>query len=304
MNPVLALIIANIIWGAASPIFKFALENIPPFTLAFARFFIASLIFLPFMIYHWEPITLKDLLKICLAAFFGLTINIGFFFLGLAKTSSINAPIIASSGPVFLYFLAIFFLREKPRAKILLGMIVALLGVLLIIFSPVLFDGKILDFSQVEGNLLILIATLGSIIDPIINKGNLKKVKPFQLTSISFIFACFTFFPLMLGELHKWSFMQLDIRGITGIIFGAFLSSGLAYSLYYFGMSKIDSQEIGLFSYIDPIIAVLIAIPLLGEYPNLYFFLGSIFVFGGIYLAEGRIHYHPFHRISHYKNKA
>ena len=39
MNPILALIITNVIWGAASPIFKLALTNIPPFTLAFIRFF-------------------------------------------------------------------------------------------------------------------------------------------------------------------------------------------------------------------------------------------------------------------------
>lgn len=45
---IIALIIANIIWGAASPIFKLALENIPPFTLAYIRFLGAALILAPF----------------------------------------------------------------------------------------------------------------------------------------------------------------------------------------------------------------------------------------------------------------
>ncbi|PIX68551.1 hypothetical protein COZ40_02690, partial [Candidatus Roizmanbacteria bacterium CG_4_10_14_3_um_filter_39_13] len=52
MNPIVALIIANIIWGAACPIFKFALVNIPPFTIAFIRFFFAGIIFLPLVLFQ------------------------------------------------------------------------------------------------------------------------------------------------------------------------------------------------------------------------------------------------------------
>ena len=135
MNPVLALIIANVIWGMASPIFKFALTNIPPFTLAFIRFFFAGLIFLPMAIKNWQRLSLKQFFEILLVGFFGITMNITFFFLGIVRTESINAPIIASSGPVFIYLLSIFFLREKPKSKVLAGMLVSLLGVLLIIMS-------------------------------------------------------------------------------------------------------------------------------------------------------------------------
>jgi len=89
MNPVLALIIANIIWGMASPIFKFALTNIPPFTLAFIRFFFAGLIFLPLALNKWQKLTTRQWLEILLIGFFGITINISFFFLGVVKTESI-----------------------------------------------------------------------------------------------------------------------------------------------------------------------------------------------------------------------
>ena len=66
-----------------------------------------------------------------------------------------------------------------------------------------------------------------------------------------------------------------------------------------YGMSKIETQEVGVFTYIDPVIAVLIAMPLLGEYPTPTFFIGSLFVFLGIFIAERRLHWHPFHRIKH-----
>lgn len=296
MNPVLALIITNIIWGAASPIFKFSLENIPPFILAFIRFFFAGLIFSPYAFIYIKKISWLDQIKILWIGFFGVTINIAFFFLGLQATESINVPIIASSGPIFIYLFSIMLLREKPKLKIFLGMIIALLGVLIIILSPALLDGKKFVLGEIKGNLLILLATFGTVIQTLISKDVLKRVNPFLVTAISFLFGGLTFLPLAIKEYFSWNFNELNIQGWTGIIFGVYFSSAIAYFLYYYGISKLKAQEVGLFTYIDPVVAVLIAMPLLGEYPNLYYIIGTILVFGGIYFAEGRIHWHPFHK--------
>ena len=303
MNPVAALIIANIIWGAASPIFKFSLENIPPFTLAFIRFFFAGLILLPFIKEFKINLTRIELGELILGAIFGISFNISFFFWGLLKSESINAPIIASSGPVFLYFLSILFLKEKPQAKILIGMMIALLGVILIILSPSLFDGKIYAFGEIQGNIFFLIATLSAVLHPILQKKIIEKIGAFKVTLISFLIGSITFYPLMLKELQFWSFSQLNSQGWTGIIFGVFFSSALAYYLYSYGLGKINAQETGVFSYIDPVIAILIAMPLLREYPTIYFLIGSILVFGGIFLAEGRMHWHPLNKLKAQKSK-
>ncbi|KKQ24824.1 MAG: hypothetical protein US40_C0001G0077 [Candidatus Roizmanbacteria bacterium GW2011_GWC2_37_13] len=297
MNPVLALIITNIIWGAASPVFKFALQNIPPFILAFIRFFFAGLILIPFAMRHRQKISLQQFVHILWIGFFGITINIAFFFLGLQKTESINVPVIASSGPVFIYLFSVLFLREKPKLKVLSGMMIALLGVITIIFSPVLLDGKKIVAGEIEGNLFILIATFGTVFQTLVSKNVLRKINPYLVSVVSFLFGSLTFLPLAAKELNSWSFDQLNFQGLTGIIFGVFFSSALAYFLYYYGISKLAAQEVGLFTYIDPVIAVLIAAPLLGEIPSLYYVVGSLLVFGGIYLAEGRIHWHPFHKL-------
>lgn len=298
MNPILALIIANVIWGAASPIFKFALQNIPPFTLAFIRFFFASLIFLPLAVFYWKKVTVRRLLEIFLVSFFGISLNITFFFLGLPKTASINAPIIASAGPVFLYFLSILFLHEKAKGKVFLGMTIALAGVLVIILSPFFLDGKNIVFGEVQGNLFFVLATLGAVLGTLLGRDVAKKVNPYQMTFVAFAFGGLSFLPLAVGELQSWSFSSLNYQGWLGIIFGVFLSSAAAYFLFYFGLSKIPAQEVGVFAYLDPVIAVLIAIPLLHEYPTVYYFAGAILVFLGIFIAEKRIHYHPFHRLS------
>lgn len=300
MSAVVALIIANIIWGAAPPLFKFSLTNIPPFTLAFIRFFVAALIFLPFIWkFNWKSLRVKDWSEILIGSFFGITVNISFFFLGLQKSESINAPIIASSGPLFLFLLSVIFLREKFRRKVLIGLFFSLIGVLFIVVTPILFDGKTgSDTNAFEGNIMYVVATVSSVIMILVLRNVLRRVNALVVTFIGFMFASLTFLPFMAVELQKWSFSQLNLAGITGIVFGVVFASAIAYFLFCYGIGKIATQEVGIFTYIDPVVAVLIAAPLLNEYPNTYFFIGSFLVFAGIYISEGRLHYHPFHKLS------
>jgi drug/metabolite transporter (DMT)-like permease len=103
----------------------------------------------------------------------------------------------------------------------------------------------------------------------------------------------------MAGELATWSFTQINGLGWMGIVFGVVLSSAVAYGLFIYGIAKLEAQEVGIFTYIDPIVAVLLAIPLLHEYPTPPFFIGSLFVFVGIFIAEKRIHWHPLYKIKH-----
>jgi len=304
MNPIIALIIANVIWGMASPIFKLSLQNIPPFTLAFIRFFFASILVLYFGLKHWKKLTWREFFTILVASFFGITINIGFYFLALPKTVSINAPIIASSSPIFLFFFSIFFLREKFHKNVFRGILIAFIGVLIIVLSPYFLDGsltKAAKDSALEGNLYLIISTIGSVAHALILKKILKKDNHFQITLITFVFGALTFFPFMQMELQKWSISLIDYRGWLGIIFGVLFSSAIAYTLFAYGIAKIAAQEIGVFTYIDPVAALILAVPLLGEVPNLYFYLGSFMVFLGILFAEGRIHWHPFHKIKQHK---
>lgn len=291
---ILALIVANIIWGAASPIFKVALQNITPFTLAFIRFFGASLLLVPFIAANpW--IDRKDIPKIILLSLFGITINISFFFLGLKITPSINAPIIASAGPVFLYLLSIFILREKSHKKILIGTVISLLGVLLIVGQPIF---SVQNTQAIIGNLFFVIATIGSVGHAILSKEILPRYSAILITFWSFLIGSFTFLPLFFYEMVTYHpLATLDGRGILGIIFGIFLSSAVAYFLFEWSVKKLHVQEVGIFTYIDPIVALLIAIPLLGEVVTPIFAIGTFFVFGGIYIAEGRLHYHPLQKL-------
>lgn len=293
---VLALIIANIIWGAASPIFKWSLTNIPLFTLAYLRFFGASILLLPLIFKKDLRIEKKDWVHLIGLSLAGITANITFFFFGLKNAPAINAPIIASTGPIFLILSSIVFLHEKPKVKTIIGTLISLVGVVVIIGRPLLENG--FSLSSVAGNLAFVVATLGAVIDVILLKEIAHKYKPIVITWWSFMIGSFSFFPLFVNDALNQNWLAtLDIRGITGLVFGIILSSALAYGLFTWAVGEIAASEVGLFTYIDPVIATVIAIPLLGEVVTPLFIIGAFFVFAGIFVAEGRIHYHPFHKL-------
>jgi drug/metabolite transporter (DMT)-like permease len=291
---IICLIIANLIWGAGSPIFKWSLENVQPFTLAFLRFFIGALILLPFTL-HKLHIKKADWVKLTLLSLSGITFNIAFFFLGLQRTTSINAPIIASSAPVFILLCSIIFLKEKPGKKVIYGTVISLFGVVAIILQPLIERG--LDAS-IFGNLLLILSMFSGVGHTILLKNIANRYTALTLTFWSFVIGSLGFLPMLIPEIQDHGFLTgVNMQGLIGILFGAILSSALAYYLYSLALKYMIASEVGIFVYMDPVIAVIIAIPLLGEKLTPIFLLGSFFVFLGIFISEGRLHYHPFHKL-------
>lgn len=291
---VLALIVANIIWGAAPPLFKWALQDVSPFTLAFLRFGGAALIFFPLAWGHYR-VEKQDILLLILASVIGIAFNIVFFFWGLQLAPSINISIIGSAAPIFIIFAGLFFLKEHPRRKVIVGAGIGLLGVLALVLIP-LFSSQPNITSL--GNLFYVFAVFASVAHVLLSRKLMEKYMALTITFWSFFIAALAFLPPFALEVAQKGFLpNLTVPGMIGIIFGIYLSSALAYYLYYYALRYMQAGEAGIFVYIDPVVTILIAIPLLGEIPDLTFIIGAILVFGGIFVAEGRLHWHPLHKL-------
>ncbi len=288
---VLALIVTNLIWGAAPPIFKWALADIHPYTLAFLRFFLPALIMLPF-VRNDLKIKKKDWLKMLAVGFFGVTVNILFFFQGLIIAPSINAALIASSAPIFIVLFSLFFLREKPKRKVVTGSLIGLVGVLLVLSAPLILNGKIAAL----GNLFYVVAMLGGVVAVILVRQIAKRNSAQSITFWSFLIGSIGFVPFFVQEVGQYGFLpNLTSHGLIGLVFGIFLSSLAAYFLQTWALKYLAAADVSVFTYIDPVVTILVAAPLLGEFPDTTFVIGSVLVILGIFLAEGRVHYHPFH---------
>ena len=226
----------------------------------------------------------------------GITINIIFFFLGIQRTLALNAPVIASAQPLLVFLIAPIFLKEIVTRKKIIGMILGTIGVAAIVLEPLYYAG--ID-GDIIGNMFIVIATFGAVISTLVGRTLFQRHNPLTLIFWAFIIGALTFLPLAVFEYGKnpLIYAQFDTRAFIGIIFGAVFSSALAYSLFCWGLSKIPASEASMFIYIDPIAGTILSYFMLHEPITIPFVIGALFIFGGIFIAEGRIHYHPFHRL-------
>lgn len=287
---ILALITASIIWGINGPVMKLTLQSVPIFSLAFIRFFFASLILFPF-IYKKLHINLKDLPIFILCAGLGVTFNITFFFWGLTLTTALNSGIIVSTTPMFTLIFAAIFLKEKITKGLIIGSIIGILGIGIIVSQDILKNG--IALSPI-GDFLILLATLAFIFYEILSKKFLKNYHPLTIIFYAFAIGGVSFLPAAVFEFTKnpgW-INNLPSTSIWGIIFGTLFSSIGAYSLWQWGLSKIDESRAGFFFYLDPMASTVAAVILLSEKITQPFVLGAILIFLGLLFAEGRLPYH------------
>jgi len=291
---IISLIIANIIWGAAFPIYKFSLNGIPPFSFTFLRLFISGIILLPFVYKHLR-IRLRDLATLILLSLTGMTLTLSFINLGLKITSSINAPIIQSASPIILIIGSFFYLKERPKRKIILGTLTSFIGVLVIVLLPLFAKGW---DGSVSGNLFIVFATIFSVIHSLLLKKILPNYRFLTITFWSFIFGSIPLIPLVNSEFIQYNWINnLTLPIILGLSFSIIFATLIAHTLFTFGIKHINASEVGIFSYVDPIATILVAVPLLGEQITNPYLIGTFLVFLGIFIAEERIHYHPIHKL-------
>lgn len=283
--PLFAIALSCLIWGAASPIFKLALTNISPFTLAYFRFSLASLILFPFA-YKKLHVDKADFLRLFLIALLGISVNITFYFWGLRLTSSISTSIIIALEPVFILLASLLFLKEKPKNNVWLGIIISFIGFIIVILKT-LTNGD--NSGSLLGDLFIIIAVMAYAGQTIFTKELSQKYDAVTITFWSFIIGTISFIPLLLFEASSPNWLaNLSIRGISGILYGAVFSSAAGYFFYNWGIKHTKVNKTAVLNYLNTISGVIIAVLLLHESFTLPFLLGSLLIFAGVYVTEKR----------------
>lgn len=290
---VLFLILANIIWGASFPIYKWSLENIPPFSFSFLRFYIGALIILPF-VYKNLYIEKGDRKKLIITSLFSVTFLIPLLFLGLTLAPSINAPIIIASGPIFILIASVIFLKEKLKLKTLVGTIISLIGVLLIVVRPLLETGI---SGGLIGNLLFFLATMCSVVQAIMLRKIMVRNNPLTVTFWMFLIGSLPLIPFFIWESSNFSISEINSQGAIGLIYGIVFAAVLAHYFLIYGLKYIKASSAGIFTYVDPIATVIVAVPLLNETVSITYVIAAMLVFLGIFIAQNRLPYHPFKKL-------
>lgn len=289
--PIIALVIANILWGLNTIFLKLSLETIPPALNVSTRMILASLILLPFAMKSWKKLKKTDLLRFILASIFAVTLSGLAMNIALGTASAFSSAAIWLLSPVFLLVLSASVLKEKINPRTFLGIAVALLGSFVIIGRPV---GGLSSDAVMLGSLLIVLAVIFDCIGILLAKPLMKKVGPYQATFLCLFPGAVPVLIYALANLQNWT--VTDVSQSSAVAFA--LSTAaivIANLLFYYALKHKQAHKTGIYGYLDPAFTVIAAWFILSERPNLGFIIGTTLIIVGIYLAE----LHKKHRRHH-----
>ena len=70
------------------------------------------------------------------------------------------------------------------------------------------------------------------------------------------------------------------------LLFVGIVHTGVTYFLYFGAIEHIHAQSVAIISYLDPVIAVLLSIFVLGEGMNVIGIIGAVLVLGAALMSE------------------
>ena len=277
----LALLFSSLIWGIAPPVIKYTLNFLSPFSFLFYRFLFASFfVIIPFYLkIKKNPPSKKDWFFYLFLGFLCSPLNLGFLFLGINRTTAIDASLISIISPILIIVAGAIFLKENVTKVEKIGIFFTFIGTVLTIIQP-LWESHNHPGKNIEGNFLVLIGTLVWVIFVILSK-KLKHLDPFVLTASSFFVGLVCFSPQI-----TFSPTPLPAPALPGVLFMAIFSSIFAYFAYLFGLSKIEASEATVFTYLQPVFAIPVSLLFLNEKITLPFFLGATLIILGVFMCE------------------
>jgi drug/metabolite transporter (DMT)-like permease len=288
-------IVATIIWSGNFIIARGISQQIPPVSLAFYRWSLATVLMAPLAFrsftqeirlvqQHW-----KYLFWVALS---GITLFNTFVYVAGHYTSAINLALIGTtSSPLFAILLAVLFLKEKVNAFRLGGIVLCVGGILLLLSKG--HWQNLASFHFSTGDLWILAAAFAFAVYNI-----LVRRKPASLSPVNFLFVIFLFgtlllFPAFLIEKAHSAPVQWNDTNLFTIVYLGLGTSVMAFLCWNAALRKLGTGTTVLFGNLIPLFSTLEAVWLLGESIQSVHIWSGLLIIGGLILANTRQHIPP-----------
>ena len=181
--------------------------------------------------------------------------------------------------PVFVILLSPLVLHERLTLRKGICVFVALCGMVLV--SGVVQTG-LPSAGENRGILLGLGAAILYATVVLLNQ-KLHDISAFDKTIVQLAAASAVILPYCLLDKTPWVW---NMRTVLLLCAVTVLHTGIAYALYFGSMQNLRAQSVAIFSYIDPVIAVLLSVFLLREQLGMQPLVGAVLILGAAFFSE------------------
>ena len=277
-----------VIWSGNYVIAKGIAKQLPPVSLAFFRWSLASVCILPFAfkkILAQKEVFLQNKNYIFWTALTGVSIFNTFIYLGGHYTSAINLALIGTtSAPVFATFMAAIFLKESISTYRITGMLICITGILFLLSRGSL--RQLANFHFGKGDVLVLISAFTFAI-----YNTLVRKKPAGIAPIAFLAVIFTLGSLCLLPFYIFETMHSPAVQWTPNMLYIILYLGIGNSIIAFfcwnaSIERLGAAGTALFGNLIPVFSTIEAVLFLGETFSRIHLVSGLLVIGGLVIAN------------------
>ena len=268
------LIISMAIFGTLGPFVR----NIPVSSgeLALYRAVLAALLISAYLLITGQKIPFADIKKevpLLLASGIAMGINWILLFEAYKYTTVSAATLSYYFAPVIVTLVCPILFREKLTVKQLVCFLISTVGLVLITGI-----GDVGGGNDLIGILFGLGAAVLYAAVVLLNKF-IKNVQGIHRTVLQFLAAVVTLIPYVLMT-SGVTLNTMNAAGWVNLLIVGFIHTGLTYCLYFSSLKDLSGQKAAILSYIDPLVAVLVSVTVLGETMTLLQAAGGILILG------------------------
>ena len=281
-NAKASLILAMVIFGTIGIFRKYI--PLPSGIVACARGILGVaflLVFIKIKKIKMDREAIKKHLWILLISGGFIGLNWVLLFESYRYTSVAVATLCYYMAPIFVMMVSPFLLKEKLTVKKVLCVIVALIGM---VFVSGVLDGGISDVSEMKG-ILFGLGAAALYATVIMMNQKLREVPTYDKTIMQLGAAAVVLIPYILF-VEDLSAVVLTPLIVFMLIIVGVVHTGIAYALYFGSMNGLKAQTVALFSYIDPIVAIILSAMFLKEPMTIYSAIGAVLVLGATMISE------------------
>ncbi|MCM4154870.1 DMT family transporter [Gramella sp. AN32] len=283
---ILAAFLASAIYGANHTIAKGVMPTyIGAFGFILLRVLGAATLFWIISLFApKEKIEKKDWPRILACAFFGMVLNMLFFFKGLSLSTPINSSVIITLSPVMVLVLSAIIVKEKITLLKTMGIIIGLAGALIL----VMFSNPSSPYAPniPLGNALFIINAFSYGLYLILVKPLTKKYHSITLMKWLFLIAIFINLPVTFSEFSAVEWRSLPFEAIWRMAFVVLGTTFMTYLLNIYALKQLSASTISAFIYLQPLIAITFAIAVGVDSLNLIKIVAALLVFVGVYMVS------------------
>ncbi len=272
-----------IIWGTTFVSTKVLIQHgLGPIEIMFYRFVLAYFCLL--MVSHkrlWAD-NWKDEFMLMLSGLTGGT----FYFIAentaLGITQASNVALLVCTTPIFTALLVHWIFKEPLRRNMIIGSIIALIGVGLVVFS-----GSVLLQINPLGDFLSIMAALMWAVYCLILKPLGKKYPTAFITRKVFLYSVISLLVYFLFDPLQVKIEVLFHPVVTlNLLFLGIVASMLCFIAWNAAVKVLGPSRTANYIYVQPFSTLVLSSIILSEVITLASMIGALCIIGGVYLAE------------------